>query len=487
MAPDVVLLCLDGLDDRYLREYAGADGAFASLERSGASGRLESTFPPFTPVAWPTAYTGADPAETDVFSFFSFGDGPDDRRVIDRRDVDAPALWEYASERGKRSVVVNLPVTHPVEDADAVIRPGFLAPADAPTSPPDLVDRIEDALGEPYPVYAADWRPDADADGAYFAAWIDLQTRVAEWLLENEPSDFFAFTLQVTDTVFHVCDDPADFRAVYRAADEFVAAVRDRVGDETTVVVCSDHGMQRREGYTVYVNELLADAGYVETTTGAPPAAFMDEVQSLREGNGGGERDRRRTVDWETSTAYLRTPTELGVCVDAGGGVYERTRREVAVYLRGLETPDGDPVFEWVRPREAVYDGPHAADAPDVVFAPTEWRHVPHAAVDADARFAPSAGYEHRPHGVFRCAGPSIASETVTDASLRDLAPTVLHLLGLPIPEGLAGDVLVDDGAPVAREPYAANARSSGERDRREPPSGVEERLADLGYIDRGD
>lgn len=484
MAPDVVVLFLDGLDERFISEYAGSSGAFAALEQSGASGSIESTFPPFTPVAWPTAYTGVGPGRTGVFSFFSFGGGPDNRRVVDRRDVDAPALWEYAAERGKRPVVMNLPVTHPVDDATGAIRPGFLSPADASATPPDLVDRIESALGEPYPIYATDWRPDDEVDGAYFAEWIGLQTRVAEWLLEHEPSDLFVFTLQVTDTVFHVSDNPDDFRAVYRAADEFVAAVRERVGEETTVVVCSDHGMQHREGYTVYVNELLADAGYAETTTGATPAAFMDEVRSLRAAGGGSGGGEQRTVDWEASTSYLRTPTELGVCIDADGD-YERTRRDVAAYLRGLETPGGDPVFAWVRPREAVYRGPHVADAPDLVFAPSEWQHVPHASVATSKRFAASAGYEHRPQGVFRCVGPSIPAGTVTNASLRDLAPTVLHLLGLPVPEALPRDVLVDNGREVVREPYAVNAGTDGDRGDREMPTGVAERLADLGYIER--
>ena len=51
----------------------------------------------------------------------------------------------------------------------------------------------------------------------------------------------------------------------------------------------------------------------------------------------------------------------------------------------------------------------------------------------------------HRDHGIFAAAGPSFAKDDlVHGAGLLDIAPTVLQLFGLPVPEEMEGRVLLD-------------------------------------------
>ena len=49
----------------------------------------------------------------------------------------------------------------------------------------------------------------------------------------------------------------------------------------------------------------------------------------------------------------------------------------------------------------------------------------------------------HRLHGVFMLSGPGIVPDSdLGETGIMDLAPTLLHLLGLPVPEDMDGHVV---------------------------------------------
>jgi len=76
------------------------------------------------------------------------------------------------------------------------------------------------------------------------------------------------------------------------------------------------------------------------------------------------------------------------------------------------------------------------------------------------------------------------------DAGLMDIAPTVLHLAGAPVPEEADGRVLLDlfeEGSEprrrsIQREP-AELAQEAGEAYTEEELAQVEKQLRDLGYL----
>ncbi|MBL8058238.1 MAG: hypothetical protein JNK29_16155 [Anaerolineales bacterium] len=94
----------------------------------------------------------------------------------------------------------------------------------------------------------------------------------------------------------------------------------------------------------------------------------------------------------------------------------------------------------------------------------------------------------HRPDGVLIMAGPGVrGGGALGDAHLRDVAPTVLALLGEPAPADLDGRVLAEalqrgPGAPAAAAaawaPELEQAYSPAETAR------VAERLRGLGYLE---
>jgi hypothetical protein len=95
----------------------------------------------------------------------------------------------------------------------------------------------------------------------------------------------------------------------------------------------------------------------------------------------------------------------------------------------------------------------------------------------------------HRLHGIFIAHGQSFApSASVAGSKIVDLAPTILHILTVPVPEDMDGRVLTDALAPELRGQAtrigAAATTSTAQVDfTAEEQAEVEERLRALGYL----
>jgi hypothetical protein len=95
----------------------------------------------------------------------------------------------------------------------------------------------------------------------------------------------------------------------------------------------------------------------------------------------------------------------------------------------------------------------------------------------------------HRMEGIYIATGAGVRKGDGQQASIFDIAPTMLYAAGEPIPEVMDGEPLTElftsefkDGRPVNRESRTDLVASTGtdvERDSED----VQERLEDLGYI----
>lgn len=538
-----VVFGFDALSARYLDAFADELPNFTELRSAGVDAPLRATIPPWTPSAWPSMYTGTGPGTHGVFDFFAYRDGyPDEASIVSRSDVDAPAIWEYLTALGHPSIVLNVPVTHPAEPIEGALIPGYLAPEDAPGHPRDIRAELESALGS-YRIYSTgELSSDSDRKLDGYVDLIETRGRAAAWLLENYEWRFAFVQVQKTDAVFHNFDEPGAHGRVYRAADDLVGTVLDAAGEDVNVVVCSDHGMGPARGYKIYLNEILREHGYVESTTESTRVSLSSRKADLvgQDGSsstaGRSERSRRAViavtdalsrvgvspgdvylaaqrlglgdaihrlagpelrmevgegVDWAASTAYCRSKSECGVRINLAGrepaGVvqpseYDDVRAELIDLLSSLCTPDGEPAFEFVESRESVYDGPHVEDAPDVVFLPREMNHTIATSL-LGRSFVPADCFDHERDGVFVAHGPDVdATASIGRLSVVDVAPIVMASLGVPVPDRMTGRVPEDLlSVPVERDRYrdvSFGTRLDADEDTR-----VEERLADLGYL----
>jgi predicted AlkP superfamily phosphohydrolase/phosphomutase len=529
----VLVVGLDGVDFRYLDQFADDLPNITSIREQGVEAPLTSTHPPWTGSAWPSMYTGQDPSYHGVYDFFDYRDGyPDEASIVSRNDVDAPAIWNYLSELGQTSIVLNVPVTHPAEAIDGVVVPGYLAPAEEGGHPQGIRDELSDALGEPYRIYGPSETGGGDPTVEEYVELIAHRADAATYLMETTDWDFSFVQVQKTDTVFHNFDDETAFKRVFRAADDLVGQLTNCIGDETTVVLVSDHGMGPTSG-ELYVNEILADNGYVETATN-PTNLELSGVKS-NEGSDQGEtvpvlarvsdllgrvglgpqrgyriaqrlgieqqivdllpesvtQSLAEGVDWQKSQAYCRRTSEQGIRINLAGrdesGVvseaeYEQLRQELIELLSDLETECGEAIFESVTPSEDRYDGPYADQACDILFRTTNMDH------EISTNFHGQAvrsinSHNHKRHGVFVASGPAIEEQPDGPLSLLDVLPMLFGALDTPVPERLAGspceETLAKSTEQRRYDDVPFGRLSSYSQDRTE----VTDRLDDLGYL----
>jgi predicted AlkP superfamily phosphohydrolase/phosphomutase len=193
---------------------------------------------------------------------------------------------------------------------------------------------------------------------------------------------------------------------------------------------------------------------------------------------------------------------------EPSGVIRPEDRRAVAVKLAAelgkVEEPDsGTPLFRRIWLAEELYQGPATDLGPDLIVDryQSDWnirtrQLAPRKASQRDRYFVTfehgaDFGW-HSPDGIFIFSGPAFcAGSPVINGSLLDVAPTLLHLYGVPLPEDWDGRVMAEVLAPElgqkpvsyqpgdeVAEPIKGSSYSAEEDDL------VLKQLRALGYVD---
>ncbi len=122
-ARSVFFVGLDGADWQLLEPLmaAGRMPNLARLEREGSGGVLATEQPPLSPILWTTMMTGRSPLEHRVLDFVRFNPVTGDREPIGSDERRVPAVWNLASDAGRKVAVVGLWATFPAEQAKGLL------------------------------------------------------------------------------------------------------------------------------------------------------------------------------------------------------------------------------------------------------------------------------------------------------------------------------------------------------------------------------
>ena len=333
-------------------------------------------------------------------------------------------------------------------------------------------------------------------------------------------------------------------RKVYERLDAAAGQIIDRLPSDTSFFVVSDHGGGPVVDRTIYLNRYLAQLGLLHYKKKATSGLSTLGKKVLRAGfsllrSRLTSRQKSRladlfpkilqktelaytaftSIDWSRTKAYcsevLASPPSIWInlkgvkpqgIVDPAD--YETLLKQIIAKLAELKDPrNGKPVINRVYRRDEIFHGPFAKEGADLVL---DWWNEnslfstqPSFPEDSDKpalvirEHKPSESSEwggtHRLHGIIVARAPALKTgAAIEDAHLIDLAPTILHLLGVSVPEDMDGRVLTEAFRPefLAQHPVksgAASGTSGGDR-----PSGyteeesakVEERLQALGYLE---
>jgi predicted AlkP superfamily phosphohydrolase/phosphomutase len=536
---DVIVLGLDGATWDVIDEplEKGDLPELASLVGDGQSGTLESTYPPITAPAWLSMATGQNPGKTGVFYFLN-RDSPDsfEFESLGSDSFRGQSFWDVLAARNRSVGVLNFPMLYPPYElgAGGFMVSGLGSPEDDTITKPDgLKAELDEVTGGyevkvPYADPKYQQRPaELEAD---LHTMLEKREAAMSYLLTEKRPDVFFGVVSVTDWVQHyfwrhhdpshaLHDSEADeasrnaIENLWKRVDETVGMVAEFARKEdATMLIVSDHGFGP-VNRTFHTNEWLESKGFrvpeksspvqslrtnyfpylrriVEPVVSAIPQ-LNDLATSVGKSVRGSPGD---AVDWERSIAFA--PEQNLTC----GMLYmlsddaEDTTRVVEA-LENLTDDTGTPVDVDVSLPTERYHGPKTELAPDILFTVDDFECATdprYTTAEGNLSEGPPSGARsggHRTEGIYVAAGTGVDPGEGDEASLLDVAPTILYAMGEPIPEVMDGSPLMDvftsefrGHREVTRRPLSELVGPTGDDPARDTDA-VQDRLEDLGYI----
>ncbi|MDP1808521.1 MAG: alkaline phosphatase family protein [Actinomycetota bacterium] len=479
----VWLIGLDGVSFDILQPMidAGRLPTLTDFMTRGTAGILKSNVVPFTPQAWATVITGANPGRHGVFGFVRQMPGRPPE-FLSSKTMRGERLWTWFSRRGLKNLVINVPLTYPPEPLNGIMITGMMTPSESSqfTYPSELKAR----MAREWPGYRVDVRASIDKsrnlafldelEGA-LAVSIDLMTTLVK---EVDP-DFFFPVFVMPDRIQHVFGHlihPAS--AAYDGAtakkwrsriwdsyaklDAAIGRLLDLAPPEANVLFISDHGFAMERG-GFFTNDFLSGLGLLKLKTGGGhgtarlivrkfntpaikrlvPNILVRKTIDLTKG----------AIDWSKTAAYAASAAQQGISINLLGrepegtvspADYDGVRDRIIEALASVSRADtGEPAVKACR-REDIFYGPFLEAIPDIVLSFEESRlEAKDAVLGADAVTLSDGGSRaiHHRDGIFIACGPSIEPGPCEELNLEDIAPTVLALAGIEAPVGLDGSV----------------------------------------------
>ena len=428
----------------------------------GIYGSLSSSIPCITVPAWTSMLSSKDPGMLGFYGFRNRADYSYDRMTIATANtIHEKRVWDILSGAGKTSTVVGVPQTYPIKPLKGHLISSFLTPSTDRqyTFPQELRYEIGQVLdGQPYDVDVPQFRTE---DKTYLLRQIQEMTEkrfaVIKYLLREKQWDFFMFVEIGLDRIHHGMWkywDPSHLKHepgnpyenaipdYYRYLDRELGEIMGMLDDDTVVMVVSDHGAKAMEGGFA-VNEWLRREGLLVLKE-EPRYEGLVPFEKVE-------------IDWEKTTAWGAGGYYARVFLNVEGREplgkipardYEKVRDQVKEMIEALPDHEGKPMGSVAFKPEELYQEVRNV-APDlmVYFGNLRWRSIGSFGLPDLYTFENDLGPDDANHdqdGVFVLWDPrqDRGGRYAEGLQLMDVAPTVLDLMGVPLPPDMQGRVV---------------------------------------------
>jgi predicted AlkP superfamily phosphohydrolase/phosphomutase len=471
------------------------------MVKGGVWGELESTIPPFSGPAWASFQTGKTPSNHGIFDFINKKPNSYETYLINSTHIRGARFWDVLGDSGLKVGIINVMVTYPPRPVNGfLLTCGLTPPGRNFAYPESLADEITGLFGN-YRLWGVGGISLTEGEeekfiNAYFANE-RRRMDMAKHLMTTREWDFFMVMFEGTDPLQHELwkyvdethprfnPDAEEYlkQAIpkfYKEVDRFLGEILEVLPDDTTICIMSDHGFGPLTRYLL-VNNFLIDTGMLKLkanlSTRLKKLVFdsgvtLERLNSIARKLGlnravktsGGETSEKmlshlalsfRDIDWSQTRAfaagtgghiYLNVRGREPEGIVEMGKEYERVRSLIIENLESLVDPQtGRKAIEQVFSRDELHKGRFFDEAPDISFLPCRGFGTLHKEqFISPLTFinSPNCG-THRINGIVLLSGPEIQSgNQIKGAKIFDLAPTILHLFGLPIPDDMDGRVL---------------------------------------------
>ena len=473
----------------------------ANLMKEGTYGKLRSTIPLTSPVAWTSLMTGKNPGKHGIFDFLSKDPGAYTMKFSNASYRKANPIWKSLSDAGKTVGVVNATISYPPDQVRGFMLSGLDTPSidSVFSSPPELGRALQEKFGRYIFVNPHPFREGVEKFIRGIHKEIDYRFQTLSYLMDEYPWDFLTVTFIAVDGASHFLwryRDPqhpdynkADAEKygnaideVYERLDETVGKLLDKIDDTTTVMIVSDHGFGPVYK-AVHLNNWLKKHGYLKWND-SQRAGVVDDFKrrmkspiqrmlprkirmqrrrtKLRELRKSSSAGALQAVKWSETKAFfngtvgniflnVKGREPFGI-VNPGVEV-EEICDAIMNDLRNLKNPTtGENIVENIYTKKDTFKGSHMETAPELMVqfkrgysAFTDIGNMELNKNIGDNVIIDSYKWsgDHELYGILMMKGPHIKKDhELNGAHVTDIVPTILHLQGMPVPMDMDGGVL---------------------------------------------
>ena len=433
------------------------------LRKNGIWGELLSTDPPITVPAWTCMFSSRDPGEHGIYGFRNRKDFSYDKLAYANSSyIKLPMLWQFLARAQKSSILVGVPQTFPPRPVKGLLIGDFLTPDPSVeyTYPVELKEEINKVADGEYIIDVKDFRTD---DKKWLLDSIYLMTRrrfkVIKHLATRYPWDLLIFVEMGPDRIQHGFWRFFDtshrlyeknsahenaIRDYYVELDRLIGDLLKIVDEKDTVIVVSDHGAKGMKG-AIAINQWLIDSGYMKLKQACPTEQTKLSYESI---------DWEKTWAWSEGGYYARLFLNVSGREPNGkitSAEYKQFREKLAKEIADIPDENGQSIGTKVLFPEQVYRATKNIP-PDMIvyFGDLDWRSAGTIGLKSIHLFENDTGPDDANHdyeGIFILNSPLVPSDKMgkkfSGASIYDITPTILKMMGIDVSEPFIGKSLV--------------------------------------------
>lgn len=261
---------------------------FKKLKNDGLSSILTSAYPPVSPPGWVSMFTGTEPVRHRIIDFVKRKKGSYFIEPIFSSDRKEPFIWEFISEKSKRTIAIAIPFAYPTRPFNGIITTGLGTPSKKSefTYPKEVKDHIL----KNYPDFDVDFEENNISFQMDFSKMIKKvndatyhQFLFGKELFYKEKWDLFIFVFRSTDVIQHyLINDKELLLKTYQQVDDYLGWFIEHMDKDTTLLLASDHGGSQVHT-RFYINNWLYDNGYLSVNPKKNKISLvdMDKLESL--------------------------------------------------------------------------------------------------------------------------------------------------------------------------------------------------------------
>lgn len=429
---------------------------FRHLMHNGTYGILESSIPCITVPAWASMLSSRDPGVLGCYGFRNRANYSYDGLITaDSNTIKEKRVWDYVSDAKKSSLVVGVPQTYPIRPLNGHLISDFLTPSTESAFTYPAMFKAEVLTTAPqYPFDVRDFRKVERAELLqHLIDLTEIQYQVVEKFIKEKAWNFAIHVNIGLDRIHHAfwryhdaahrLHEPTSpfihaIRDYYKLCDYYAGRLIEAAGDDTNILVVSDHGVKRMDG-GFCINEWLWRNGWLALKS-PPPQGKITRFEDA-------DVDWSRTRAWASGGYYGRVffnvegrePQGIIALSDLPA-----VRQALTDQLQNITVNDGQPLATTVYTPETIYQQVNGY-APDllVYFGDLHWRAIGTLGYAQHYTFENDTGTDdanHAVEGMFILYEPKKRGQgLIANRQLMDITPTILNRLNIALPKALQG------------------------------------------------